>query len=264
MTLSSVCSLEACFSPSRFTGKERDAESGNDYFGARYYASTMGRWLSPDWSAKEEPVPYAKLDDPQTLNLYAYVGNNPLGRADDDGHGWIDPRPLMQFAHDVTVGALKGFGRIAFSALSMTDSRITNPAYAHMQDMPAALNYSNTTQAVAGTVAPLVLPAFGGAVSVTATVSTIETESATVSAFLPETVARAIPASIDATTLAASGASDAFVTSGGALNGMTSSQISNALTIPESPSGFNIFEFPTPDGIASPINRTNPGFVGGG
>jgi RHS repeat-associated protein len=49
-----------------FTGKERDQESGNDYFGARYYASTMGRFLSPDWSAKEEPVPYAKLDNPQS------------------------------------------------------------------------------------------------------------------------------------------------------------------------------------------------------
>jgi RHS repeat-associated protein len=69
-----------------FTGKERDAESGNDYFGARYYASSIGRWLSPDWSAKEEPVPYAKMDDPQTLNLYAYVGNNPLTRTDADGH----------------------------------------------------------------------------------------------------------------------------------------------------------------------------------
>jgi RHS repeat-associated protein len=69
-----------------FTGKERDTESGNDYFGARYYASSMGRWLSPDWSVKTEPVPYAKLGDPQTLNLYAYVGNNPLSRADADGH----------------------------------------------------------------------------------------------------------------------------------------------------------------------------------
>jgi hypothetical protein len=46
----------------------------------------MGRWLSPDWSAKEEPVPYAKLDDPQSLNLYGYVGNNPLSKADPDGH----------------------------------------------------------------------------------------------------------------------------------------------------------------------------------
>jgi len=69
-----------------FTGKERDAESGNDYFGARYYSSAMGRFMSPDWSAKEDPVPYAKLDNPQTLNLYSYVQNNPLSRIDSDGH----------------------------------------------------------------------------------------------------------------------------------------------------------------------------------
>jgi RHS repeat-associated protein len=69
-----------------FTGKERDTESGNDYFGARYYASSMGRFMSPDWSAKVMPVPYAKLGDPQTLNLYAYVGNNPLSRTDPTGH----------------------------------------------------------------------------------------------------------------------------------------------------------------------------------
>jgi hypothetical protein len=31
--------------------------------------------MSPDWSAQEEPVPYAKLDNPQTLNLYSYVQN---------------------------------------------------------------------------------------------------------------------------------------------------------------------------------------------
>jgi RHS repeat-associated protein len=69
-----------------FTGKERDAETGNDYFLARYFASGMGRFLTPDWSAKVEPVPYAKMDDPQSLNLYAYVLNNPLSRIDPDGH----------------------------------------------------------------------------------------------------------------------------------------------------------------------------------
>jgi RHS repeat-associated protein len=76
---------------SRCTGKERDAESGNDYFLARYYSSAMGRFMSPDWSAQEQPVPYANLDDPQSLNLYAYVRNNPLSRTDADGHcgdGW--------------------------------------------------------------------------------------------------------------------------------------------------------------------------------
>ena len=74
------------FRASRFTGKERDIESGLDYFGARYYASSMGRMMSPDWSAKAEPVPYAKLDNPQSLNLYSYVGNNPLSRTDPTGH----------------------------------------------------------------------------------------------------------------------------------------------------------------------------------
>jgi len=75
-----------------FTGKERDAETAssatqaNDYFGARYYSSSQGRFTSPDWSAKPQPVPYANLSDPQTLNLYAYVRNNPLSVVDLDGH----------------------------------------------------------------------------------------------------------------------------------------------------------------------------------
>jgi RHS repeat-associated protein len=72
-----------------FTGKERDAESGNDYFGARYYASSMGRFMSPDWSAKVMPVPYANLGDPQSLNLYSYVLNNPLIKVDPTGHDWF-------------------------------------------------------------------------------------------------------------------------------------------------------------------------------
>jgi RHS repeat-associated protein len=39
----------------KFTSRERDAESGLDNFGARYFASTMGRFMSPDWAAKAEP-----------------------------------------------------------------------------------------------------------------------------------------------------------------------------------------------------------------
>jgi len=69
-----------------FAQRERDAESGNDFMLARYYNSSSGRFLSPDWSAVVEPVPYAKLGDPQTLNLYAYVGNNPMNRTDPTGH----------------------------------------------------------------------------------------------------------------------------------------------------------------------------------
>jgi RHS repeat-associated protein len=86
MTISGICTTIAYFSRSLSTGKERDSESGNDYFGARYYASSMGRFMSPDWSAKEDPVPYAQLADPQSLNLYSYVRNNPMDRVDPDGH----------------------------------------------------------------------------------------------------------------------------------------------------------------------------------
>jgi len=55
----------------KFTGKERDTESGNDYFGARYYASSMGRFMSPDWAGSPTAIPYAELTNPQSLNLYA-------------------------------------------------------------------------------------------------------------------------------------------------------------------------------------------------
>jgi RHS repeat-associated protein len=70
----------------KFTGKERDAETGLDFFGARYFSSAQGRFTSPDWSAKPEPIPYTDSKDPQSLNLYAYVRNNPLKNRDLDGH----------------------------------------------------------------------------------------------------------------------------------------------------------------------------------
>jgi RHS repeat-associated protein len=65
-----------------FTGKERDTESGNDYFGARYYASSMGRWMSPDLvNVTEERM----MNPSSTLNKYAYAANNPLKYIDPDG-----------------------------------------------------------------------------------------------------------------------------------------------------------------------------------
>lgn len=69
-----------------FTGKERDSETGLDYFGARYFSGAQGRFTTPDWSARPQPIPYADLANPQTLNLYAYVANSPLVRFDIDGH----------------------------------------------------------------------------------------------------------------------------------------------------------------------------------
>ncbi len=72
-----------------FTGKERDAESGNDYFGARYYASSMGRFMSPD------PGPFV-WRDPQTLNRYAYTRNNPLRYIDPTGKYFVVAAEMRQ------------------------------------------------------------------------------------------------------------------------------------------------------------------------
>ena len=73
----------------QFTGKDRDGETGLDFFGARYFRGAQGRCTSPYWSEKPQPVPYADLSNPQTLNLYSYVANNPLNRIDPLGHNWF-------------------------------------------------------------------------------------------------------------------------------------------------------------------------------
>ncbi len=57
----------------KFTGKERDAETGLDYFGARYYGGAQGRFTSPD-----QPFLDQRPEDPQSWNLYTYGRNNPL------------------------------------------------------------------------------------------------------------------------------------------------------------------------------------------
>ena len=85
-----VCSSSEAFRWAyKFTGKERDAESNLDEFGARYYASSLGRFMTPDWATKPIDVPYANFGNPQSLNLYSYVVNNPLTLIDDDGHDII-------------------------------------------------------------------------------------------------------------------------------------------------------------------------------
>lgn len=76
----------------RYTGKERDSESGLDNFGARYMSSQYGRFMTPDWSSVPTPVPFADISYPQSFNLYSYIRNNPLSRPDLDGHHTVcDP-----------------------------------------------------------------------------------------------------------------------------------------------------------------------------
>ena len=96
-----------CAQNYKFEGKERDTETGNDDFGARYYSSRLGRWLSSDWSAVPAPVPYANLTNPQTLNLYAMLSDNPETFADLDGH-LIQGGPYNLETADFSGGAGQG------------------------------------------------------------------------------------------------------------------------------------------------------------
>jgi len=66
----------------KFTSKERDPESGLDNFGARYYSSALGRFLSIDPASPN-------YEKPQTLNRYAYADNNPTSNLDPDGRSTV-------------------------------------------------------------------------------------------------------------------------------------------------------------------------------
>jgi RHS repeat-associated protein len=84
-------------SPDFFAGKPRDTESNLDDFGARYMSSQWGRWMSADWTAGSSAVPYATLTNPQSLNLYAYVGNDPIDGQDPDGHAQYSRGPYLSY-----------------------------------------------------------------------------------------------------------------------------------------------------------------------
>jgi RHS repeat-associated protein len=69
---------DSCNTSYKFTGYERDGETGNDYAFARYYNQRLGRFMSGDPLAGD-------TGDPQSLNRYAYVRNNPINRIDPTG-----------------------------------------------------------------------------------------------------------------------------------------------------------------------------------
>lgn len=85
----------------KFTSKERDIETGLDYFLARYYSSVQGRFTSPDefkagayefWLlgdpsvGEKQAIPFGDIRLPQSLNKYQYCYNNPLKFIDPNGH----------------------------------------------------------------------------------------------------------------------------------------------------------------------------------
>jgi len=65
-------------SPYKFNGKELDAETGDYYYGARYYNPRVSLWLNVDPSTESRP----------SFSPYIYAGNNPVKYFDPDGKDW--------------------------------------------------------------------------------------------------------------------------------------------------------------------------------
>jgi RHS repeat-associated protein len=113
-----------CSQNYKFEGKERDTETQNDDFGAREYSWRFGRWLSSDWSSVPVPVPYANLSNPQTLNLYAMVSDDPESFADLDGHCpgcvFAGAELLTDSAPELILSGPVGWGVLATGAIAVT------------------------------------------------------------------------------------------------------------------------------------------------
>jgi RHS repeat-associated protein len=90
-------------SPLHFTGKERDSESNLDNFEARYMASSLGRFMSPD---PNNSSGFDNQDDPQSWNGYSYARNNPLRYTDPSGEKYTicDNSGNCQALSDVQFG----------------------------------------------------------------------------------------------------------------------------------------------------------------
>ena len=97
--------MGACSVSYKFTGKERDTETELDYFGARYYGSTVGQFLSPDI-----PLLDQHLGNPQSWNLYSYGRNNPLGILDPTGNAAMCAAEFSSCDNDDKVGIDPGHG----------------------------------------------------------------------------------------------------------------------------------------------------------
>jgi RHS repeat-associated protein len=156
-----------CTQSYKFESKERDTETLNDDFGARYYTFRLGRWLSADWSSVPAPVPYANLTNPQTLNLYAMVSDNPESFADLDGH--CDGIECVFTAVDFVVGVVRG----AAASLSFGSMPAANPSPSDStasrlgQDAGTlAVGIGGASNAASGTAETLAVCSTGGGCAV--------------------------------------------------------------------------------------------------
>jgi RHS repeat-associated protein len=128
----------------KFTGKERDTESGLDNFGKRYDASNLGRFMTPDSFYKD-----AHVSDPQSWNEYVYARDNPLRYVDPTGEAADVSATCTTDAHGATTCNVSITANIAIYAMpgsGITPGQLSNAASTIQSSIQNAFSGSFTTQ----------------------------------------------------------------------------------------------------------------------
>jgi RHS repeat-associated protein len=229
-----------------YTGREPDA-TGLTYYRARYYDPSIGRFTQRD------PIGFRG-----GINPYAYCQNNPVNFNDPNG---LLPRLAGVWCYDQTQSYFStlgpGFTDILpgiASAVSQGANAVSDIAENGHPLAKGALGLAYVT--TVGPVVAATAMSGGGSGGVIAPRG-IANE-------IPSTLARVVQGERTLTTLGRPGTQDVFVTAADDIAGMNAAQLSRLLTIDPS-DAFSVIRFPTPSsGLATPINRLDNVFIGGG
>ena len=268
-----------------FQGQRLDDELGLNWYGYKYrnYDPAMGRFMSIDPLAEDYVYNSTYAFQENKLGLGVELEGLELAMFD-----WLKNTATSDAAKNPNgVGAhALGISQGLANTVTGTIDAISNPVQtlSAMGDLAsplpnstkikAAIGVSNSVDTVIngdgidrGTVVGEVIGAVVGAKGANLALkgASAALKGTKVANAVPSILARVVPADVKTTTLGAPNASDVFVTAAKDISGLNATQVAKKLTIPQSSSGFNVIEFSTPKtGLASPINRTNPGFVGKG
>ena len=244
----------------RFTDQELDSETGLYNYDARLYDPVIVRFVSadsvvPDWY------------NSQAHNRYSYTLNNPLIYTDPSGHQ-PSPSPSIESLPadaQVFLNSIPDPQQMALDQTLQLNMTLWGFAMGRVTSLPNGfgggfINGNTISKSVSLTakgIKGLVQKGFNllkGKLSTPKSVSNP----------VPDRMARVIPGEGPYPKLGPPGRSDVFVTAADDIAGMNAEQISQRLTINPNKK-FTVIEFDTPSsGVASPINRPDPGFIGGG